>query len=215
MKQDLKLSEKLFSLAVDPTRGGILRGSYSVLGITLSGSVLLELAHKELISVDQGMVRMQNPSIQQDEIHEYFMHHIRRHGKDRKVRTWISWFSGWSRKLQKAYIRQLVLKNVLRVEEKRFLFFPYEKVFLMDKDLVENISREVKDVLLGRKESNEEMVILSIMAEKTNLLGRIFPNRAERRIAASNLKKVPETPVMKAVKEAVQIMHAGYVAATS
>lgn len=215
MKQDLKLSEKLFSLAVNPTHGGILRGSYSLLGITLAGSVMMELTRKGLISIDRGMVHVINPSIQQDEIHEYFMKHIRRHGKDRKLRTWISWFNGWSRKLQKAFIRQLVHKNVLRVEERRFLFIPYNKVMLMDKALVESISREVKDSLLGKIAGNEESVILAIMAEKTNLLGRIIPDRAERKMASVNLKKIPETPVAKAVKEAVQIMHAGYVAATS
>ena len=215
MKQELKLSEKLFSLAVNPTRGGILSGSYSLLGITLSGLVLLELMRKGLISIDNGMVRMVNPSIQQDEIHEYFMKHIRRHGKDRKLRTWISWFNGRPRKLQQAFIRQLVRKNVLRVEERRFLFIPYNKVLLMDKALVESISREVKDVLLGKRDSNEETIILALMAQKTNLLGRIIPDRAERKIATSNLKKVPETPVAKAVKEVVQMMHAGYVAATS
>jgi hypothetical protein len=215
MKQDLKLSEKLFSLAVNPTRGGIIRKSYSLLGITLSGSVMQELTRKGLISINNGVVRMVNPSFQQDEIHEYFMRHIRRHGKDRKLRTWISWFNSWPRKLQKAFIRQLVCRNVLRVEERRFLFISYNKVLVMDKILVENISREVKDVLLGKTESNDETVILAQMAEKTNLLGRIIPDRSERKIASSILKKVPETPVGKAVKEVVHMMHAGYVAATS
>lgn len=215
MKQDLKLSEKLFSLAVNPTRGGIIRGSYSLLGITLSGSVMLELMRKGLISIDNDVVRVENPSIQQDEIHEYFMKHIRRHQKNRKLRTWISWFNGWSRKLQKAFIRQLVHKQVLRVEEKRFLFIPYNKVCVMDKALVENIGSEVKDALLGKIDRVDETVILAQMAEKTNLLGRIIPNKSERKIASSILKKLPETAVAKAVKEAVQIMHAGYVAATS
>lgn len=215
MKQELKLSEKLFSLAINPKHGGILRGSYAVLGITLSGSVLMELMRKGLISVDNGVVRMVNPSIQQDAIHEYFMKQIRRHGKERRVRTWISWFNSWPRKLHKAFIRQLVNKNVLRVEERRFLFFTYNKVLLMDKALVENISREVKDVLLGKTEGNEETVLLALMAEKTNLLSRIIPEKAERKIATSNLKKVPETPVAKAVKEAVQMMNSGYIAATS
>ena len=215
MKQDLKISEKLFSLAVNPTRGGIIRGSYSLLGITLSGSVMMELMRKGLISIDNGVVRVLNPSIQQDEIHEYFMRPIRRHGKNRKLRTWISWFSGWSRKLQKAFIRQLVHKNILRVEERRFLFIPYNKVFLMDRALVENIRHEVRDALLGKTECNDEMVILALMAEKSNLLPRILPDRAERKIASSILKKVPEIPVAKAIKEVVQMMHAGYVAATS
>ncbi|HET6557532.1 MAG TPA: GPP34 family phosphoprotein [Prolixibacteraceae bacterium] len=215
MKQDLKLSEKLFSLAVNPTRGGIIRGTYSLLGITLSGLVLLELMRKGLISIDNGIVRMVDPSIQQDEIHEYFMKHIRRYGKDRKVRTWISWFNSWPRKLQKAFIRQLMRKNVLRMEERRFLFIPYDKVFLMDRALVASISSELKDTLLRKTESKEDTLILALMAEKTNLLGRIIPDRAERKVASSNLKKIPETPVVKAVKEAVQMMHAGYVAATS
>lgn len=211
MKQDLKLSEKLFCLAVDPKSGGILMGAHSVLGITLSGAVLTELFEKGMISINNEVVHLDNPSYLNDEIHELFMNRIRLSKKDRRIRGWISIFNGRGGKFKNALIRQLVRKNVLRLEERRFLFIPYKKVFLMDRMLVESIGQEVKDTLMGKTHPGEEAMMLAMLAVRANLLRRIIPEKEERKTAALNLKKIPETPVTKAVKEVIQMAHAGVI----
>lgn len=215
MKQDLRLSEKLFCLAVKPESGGFYMGVSSVVGLTLSGSVLMELMQKGLISMDNGVVRLLNPSYQNDEIHEFFLSQIRLKNKDLKIRSWIFRFNRSAGKIQKMYISRLVRHNVLRLEEKRFLFIPYDKVYLNDRPLVESIRKEVKNTLMGKNAPGEEAVILALMAEKIHLLKHIIPDKAERKIASSNLKKLPETPAVKAVKEAIQIMYTTIVAAES
>jgi len=53
------------------------------------------------------------------------------------------------------------------------------------------------------------------LVSKTNLLSRIFPDRARRKEAARYLKNLPETDISKAVQEAIQMMQAAvFVAAT-
>ncbi|HLN74715.1 MAG: GOLPH3/VPS74 family protein [Methylococcaceae bacterium] len=216
MKPELKLSEKLFCLSINPVSGGFWMNASATLGITLAGSVLVELMNKGIITLDNKLVHLLKPTVQSDVLHEFFMDPIRLHGKDRKIRTWISWYHMRARKIRKLFIRELMHKNVLRVEERRFLFIPYDKVFLMDRALVENLRKELEDTLLGKTEANEESVILAIMVAKTNLLRRILPDREQRKTAAAFIKKLPETPVTKAVQEAIQLMHtAAYVAATS
>lgn len=215
MDKSLKLSEKLFCLAVNPKNGGLFMNASSALSMTLTGSVFAELMKKELISVENGMAHLQNPAIQSDEIHEFFLTRIRERGKDRKLRNWISYFNVRGRKIQKLFIRSLVRKNVLRTEERRILFIPCEKVFLMDRDLVENIRRDVEMALFNLAGSSEEMVVLAMMVDKTNLLSRIFPDRARRKEASRNLKNMPETEVSKAVKDAIQMMHAAVYASIS
>jgi hypothetical protein len=215
MDRSLKLSEKLFCLAVNPKRGGILLNASAALGMTLTGSVFVELMNKGLVSIENGIVHLVNPTFQNDEIHEFFLNRIRLHGKDRKLRTWISHFNMRGRKIQKHFIRSLVRKNVLRTEEKRFLFIPYQKVYLMDRDLVENIRKEVDNTLLGKGEQGDESIVLSMLIAKTNLLSRIFPERAQRKEANRFLKNLPETQVSKAVQEAIQMMHAAVFAATT
>lgn len=215
MDRSLKLSEKLFCLAINPNKGGLLMSASSVLSMTLAGSVVVELMKQDLIAIENKVVRLKNPTIQSDEIHEFFLRHIREHRKDRKLRSWISYFNMRGRKVQKLFIRNLVRKNVLRTEERRILFIPYEKVFLMDRDLVETIRRDVENVMLSQSGSSEEMVVLAMMTEKTNLLSRIFPDRARRREASRNLKNMPETEVSKAVKDAIQMMHAAVYASIS
>lgn len=215
MKQALKLSEKLFCLSVNPKNGCILLNASAALAMTLTGSVFVELMNKGLVSIENGIVHLVNPTFQNDEVHEFFLNRIRLRGKDRKLRTWISYFNVRGRKIQKHFIRSLVRKNVLRTEEKRFLFIPYEKVYLMDRELVESIRKEVETTLLGRGESGDESIILAVMTAKTNLLSRIFPERAQRKEAARFLKNLPETQISKAVQEAIQMMHAAVFSATT
>jgi hypothetical protein len=190
--------------------------AFSTLDITVAGSVLVELMNNGIISFEKKGIHLIKPSVQNDVIHEFFLNPIRQHGKDRKLRNWISWYHFRARKIRKLFIHELVLKHVLRVEERRFIFIPYEKVFLMDRSLVENMRKEVEDTLLGKVEATEESVILAMMVAKTNLLRRVLPDRNQRKIAAAFIKSLPETPVTKAVQEAIQLMHtAAYVAATS
>jgi len=54
-----------------------------------------------------------------------------------------------------------------------------------------------------------------MMVDKTNLLSRIFPDRARRKEASRNLKNMPETEVSKAVKDAIQMMHSAVYASIS
>ncbi|HEX7584180.1 MAG TPA: GPP34 family phosphoprotein [Prolixibacteraceae bacterium] len=215
MDKSLKLSEKLFCLAVNPKKGGIFMNASSALSMTLTGSVFVEMMNKGLVSIEKGVVHLVNRTVQNDEIHEFFLNRVRLRNKDRKMRTWISYFNARGRKIRKLFIHNLVRKNVLRVEEKRFLFIPYEKVYLMDRELVENIRKDVENASLGLGTTSDDLLVLAVMVAKTNILSRIFPDRARRKEAARNLRKLPETDVSKAVQEAIQMMHAAvYVAVT-
>jgi len=185
-----------------------LMNASPALSMTLTGSVAVELMQKELISIEKGVVHIENAMVQSDEIHEFFLNRIRRRGKERKLRNWISYFNVRGRKIQKLLIRSLVGKNVLRTEEKRILFIPYEKVYLMDRDLVENIRKDIEITLLSMAGSSDESIILSVMVAKTNLMSRIFPDKVRKKQAARNLRNLPETEVSKAVQEAIQMMHA-------
>jgi len=215
MDRSLKLSEKLFCLAVNPKNGGILMSASSALSMALTGAVFVELMKSELVSIEKGVVHLQNTMIQNDEIYEFFLNPIRLRQKDRKLRNWISYFNVRGRKIRKLFIRSLVQKNVLRTEEKRFLFIPYEKVFLMDRELVENLRKNVETASLGIGVSSDDQLILAVLASKTNLLSRIFPDRARRKEAERYLKNLPETDISKAVQEAIQMMHAAVVIAAT
>lgn len=215
MERSLKLSEKLFCLAVNPKNGGILLSASSALSLTLTGSVFVELMNKNLISIQNGVVHILNPTVQADDIHEFFLNRIRQRRKDRKLRNWLIYFNVRGRKIQRLFIRNLVRKNVLRTVEKRILFIPYEKVYLMDREWVESVREEVESAVLKREVQSDETLILAVMLAKTNLLSRIFPERPKRREAAGYLKKLPETDVSKAVQEAIQMMHAAVYASIS
>ena len=215
MDRSLKLSEKLFCLAINPRNGGLLLNASSTLAMTLTGSVFVELMNKGFVSIENGKVHLVNQASPNDEVHEFFLNRIKLHGKGRKLRTWISYFNLRGRKIQKHFIRVLVRKNVLRTEEKHILFIPYEKVYLMDRELVESIKNEVGTILLGRRAMTDESLILATMVAKTNLMSRIFPERAQRKEANLFVKNLPENTVSKAVQESIQMMHATVFAAAT
>ena len=215
MERSLKLSEKLFCLAVNPKNGGILLGASSALSMTLAGSVFVELMNKNLVSIKNGVVHVLNPTSQADEIHEFFLNRVRQRRKDRKLRNWLTYFNVRGRKIQRLFIRDLVRKNVLRTEEKRLLFIPYEKVYLKDDEWVESVRKEVEYAASGRGNSSDESLILAVLVAKTNLLSRIFPERSGRKEAARFLKNIPENDISKAIQEAIQMMHAAVYASMS
>ena len=207
MDKSLKLSEKLFCLAVNPKKGGIYLNATAAITMTLTGSVFVELKQKGFVFVNRGMVHLVNPTIQSDEILEFFLNRLRLRDKDRRMRTWIAYFHARGRKIQKLFIRHLVHKNVLRIEERRLLFFPYNRIFLKDPELVDHIRKDVENAILGSSALSDDLLILAMMAAKTNLLRRIFPDKVRRKLAIRNLKKLPETEISKAVQEAIQMMH--------
>lgn len=215
MEKSLKLSEKLFCLAVNPKKGGIFLNASSALGITLTGSVFVELMNEGVIAIQNKAVHLEKPGIQNDEIHEFFLKPIRQREKDRKVRMWISVFNIKNRKIQKLFIRGLVRKGILRTEEKRILFIPYEKVFLSDRNRVELFRKEVEDAALGIGIPTEESLILAVMVAKMNLFPQIIPDRLRRKEALSNLKKLPESVVSKAVQEAIQMVYTAMIITAS
>jgi hypothetical protein len=102
----------------------------------------------------------------------------------------------------------LVLKNILRTEEKRILFIPYEKVYLTDPDGIEAVRSEIANVALGKGNISDDNLILAVLVWRMNLLSRIFPERSVRKEAVRFLKNLPEDDVSKAVREAIQMMHA-------
>jgi hypothetical protein len=215
MERSLKLSEKLFCLSVNPRKGGILWNAHSALGMTLTGCILIELMNQGLISVSNKLVHMESPALQTDEIHEFYLSKMRQRSKDRKLQNWISNFCLNRRKIQKLVIRALKRKNVVRTEERRFLFIPYEKVFLMDRQLAETIRKEVEDAILGKGKPDENALALAKMVWRTNLLPSVFPDRSRRREAVKILKAIPESEVTKAVFDAIRMAQAATAAAVS
>ncbi len=207
MEKSLSLSEKLFCLAVRPQSGGIFIGASSSLTITLTGCVFVELMNLGLISLNEKLVHVNRPTVQNNPIYEFFLKPIRDREKDRKLRNWISVFNTKGRKIQKLFIRELVRKGVLLTEEKRIFFIPYEKVYLKDQRLVESIRNEVFQAALGKIESDEEMLILTIMANKANILPQIIPDRAQRKEARKRIKAIPETKMTKSVQEAIEMVN--------
>ena len=215
MDRSLKLSEKLFCLAVNPKSGGIFLNASSTLAMTLTGSVFIELMDKELISIEDKIVHLQSPAFQEDEVYEFFLNRIRIRGKDRKLRNWILYFNMRGRKIQKHFIRSLVRKNVLRTEERRILFIPYEKVFIQNRELVESIRKDLKNMFLQKETVCNESLILASMVDQTNLLSQILSERAQRKEARRFLKSLPGTPVSKAIQDAIQMMQNAVFAATT
>jgi hypothetical protein len=209
------LSEKLFCLAVNPKKGGILLSASSALGMTLTGAIFFELMNEKIVSVENRRVRLLNPSQQSDAVHEFVLRRMREHGRDRKIRVWISYFGARKRKLQKLFIRDLVRRNVLRTEERRFLFIPYEKVFVTDRERVESIANEVENAIFRKDQKTEESLTLAVLVARSNLLSRVFPERRRRKEAAKLMKKIPETDISKAVQDAIQMAQVAMLAATT
>lgn len=204
MEKSLKLSEKLFCLAVRPVSGGIFLTATSGLAISLTGAVFIELLNLGLLSLDKKYIHINDRKLHTDPIHEYFLRPVRERQEARKLSRWIGYFNMKGRKIQKMFIRELVRKGVLRTEERRIFFIPYEKVFLKNQQLGDSLRREVEQTALGIKPAEEETVILTLLAHKINLLPQIIKDRQQRKLARKKLKDFPENQMTRAVEEAIE-----------
>jgi len=85
----------------------------------------------------------------------------------------------------------------------------------MDRGLVESIRKDLANMLLQNGTATDELLVLALMVEKTNLLSRILPERPQRKEARRFLKGLPETPISKAVQEAIRMMQTAVFVSTS
>ena len=212
----LPLSEKIYLLAIHPKKGGIISAAYTSLDYVILGSLFLELYLNENIVFENKRIIIRSRKTT-NPIHEILLEKMSKSGKQLKVSRWISKFHFSAKRIRRLLQKSLSDKRLIRMEEKRFLFFRWKRPVVTDKQKVFHLLSEIENCILKESADKHQILLLS-MLKPAGLMKRIFREKDKRKKASRKLKKMMvENQVSVAVADAIAAAQsvAASVAATS
>ncbi|MBW6535872.1 MAG: GPP34 family phosphoprotein [Mariniphaga sp.] len=207
MEKSTSLSEKLYLLSVHPQKGGILFSAGTAFNYASIGALVLELVLEKNIAVEDKRVKILGLN-SKNSLHRFMLDKMKEAKKPFKVSRWIHKFNFSFKHIRREIESGLVQKRMIRLEEKRFLFFRWKKPFVLNKQVVIKLQSDVENQIL-QGTGNEEEIMLLTLIKPCGLLKRVVPDKDKRKIAGKKLKQMmEENQVSEAVSAAVAAAHA-------
>ena len=201
----LTLSEELFLLSLYERRSSLALSPAQALPYALAGALMVELILAGKIHLEEGKrVVVDDTSLtgnaQLDSLLEVF--EIVK--KPKKITYWINVFGSKIKKLQKGFVTNLLAKNILKEEKKRFLWvIPYVEYTQLDASAKFWSKQRLRAMVLAGDKSDEQSVVLLSLLKACNLLNNIF-TEDEIKMASKQVDDlVKDETVGKAVGEIV------------
>ncbi len=222
MENQLTLSEKILLLAVRKEKGGI-SALYPVIDLMVAGAAFLEMAMAGNIRLIDGRAEILQPQTTVP-LHQYLLDRMALSGNPRKIDHWLTSYRISMKRIKGEVYRSLVQKHEIRLKEQRFLFFRWNKPFLLPGNHVMQLIDRIKRVINQPSDSPEEIFLL-LLTDSSGLLRRIYPERTMRKSARNKIKQFRESNlssepvdqslvVVKAVQKAMAVRRAATVAAS-
>ncbi len=207
MDKSLSLTEKLYLLAVHPERGGIRMSSSNALRHVLAGALIFEMVVSKNILLDHKNIRLLNPK-SKDPLHVFVLEKLLKQKNQMKISGLISKLSFSAATLRRHVQENLVRKRLLRMEEKRFLFFKWKKPVLINRQVVFKLQDEIRKLISKNTSGEEEIMLLSLL-RPLGMIKSLFPDRNKRREANIVLKKMTvDSQVSDSVSAAIAAANA-------
>lgn len=207
MEKSTSLSEKLYLLSVNLEKGGILFSAGTAFNYASVGALILELVLEKKIVVEDKRVKILNVN-SKNALHRFMLEKIKKAKKSCKLSRWIHKFNFSFKHIRREIESGLVQKRLIRLEEKRFLFFRWKKPYLLNKQVVFKLQSGIENQIFNGAESEENILLLSLI-KPAGLLKKVVPDKTKRKIAGKKLKQMmEENQVSEAVSAAVAAAHA-------
>jgi hypothetical protein len=108
-------------------------------------------------------------------------------------------------------LEELISKKYLRKEEARFLFFRYYKYIAVENRSRNELIKSIRELVLHKKETDRDVVLLSILIGSTRMVNRIFV-WGERRIARARIKEIAKNnEIAKGLNDAIAAIQAALI----
>lgn len=210
METILNLAEKIYLFSIHPEKGGIISDAYQQRDYVLAGAVIFSLLETEKIALEEKKVRIKSTS-GLDPLQQVAIQRMSRFSNPVSVSRWVNRLS-WSGKNFRSIIKvSLKEKRLIGIEHKQFLFFKWDKVFLIGRIKVIEMIAEVENQINNTKKEPEELHLQSLL-NSSGLLKRMFPDREKRKNIKAKLKQSETGNVVaKAVADAIRTSKAAAV----
>lgn len=222
MENQLALSEKILLLTVRREKGGI-PAFLSAIDLVVAGAAFLEMALAGNIRLIDGRAEIVQSQTMVP-LHQYLLGRMALSGNPRKIDHWLTSYRMSMKRIKGEVYRSLVQKHEIRLEEQSFLFFRWNKPFLLPGNHVMQVIDRIKRVINQPSDSPEEIYLL-LLTDSSGLLGRIYPEKTMRKSARNKIKQFRESNlssepmvqslgVVKTVQKAMAARRAATVAAS-
>ena len=112
-------------------------------------------------------------------------------------------------------LHDLAMDGKIRLEDKRFIIFPYKHAYLIDGNYRDSQLKELNDIILTGKSLDIESASILGIIEACKMHKVLTKNKESLKIIKSNLKEmVKHDSVSQEVKQVIAEMQAAAVAAT-
>ncbi|MBT3386244.1 MAG: GPP34 family phosphoprotein [Prolixibacteraceae bacterium] len=202
MNDSIPLSEKLYLLGIHPQKGGIISASYTAMDYVLLGTLFLELYLNGNIKFEEKRIIILNKNSKLG-LHRFILEKMGKAQKPLKISRWIDKLYFSLKYIRKGVRQNLVDERIIRMQEKRFLFFRWERPVLLQKQVIFNLLTDVEKAVFSGTTIEEEIMMLSFI-KPAGLLKRIFPEKEKRKNASQKLKQMlAKNQVSAAVADAI------------
>ena len=169
----LTLSEELFLLSIDDDKGLVTAYVSDSLRYGLAGALLAELALQNKIALRDKRLEQVDQTNTGDLLFDEVLGHISQGKHLRKATYWVNAIA--SKKLVKQIAVHLAQKNILRIEEKRYLWIiPYEAYPQVDASAKYWVKQRLRNVVLANEEPDSQTVVLFSLLKTCHLLDLVF-----------------------------------------
>jgi len=186
---NLNLTEKFILLAMHPDKARY-KISDQALNAGLIGAILLDLTKEDKLLIKNKILQAKSSYSTLSTTHNQILSLIQQSEKERNIKRWIQKFSMKSGTYRKKVLEGLRDKGFIKIEYKKFLFIPYIKAYLIQKNERLVLINQIREILIYSKKPDAEMASLLGMVEACKMYSIIGRGRSERRDFQNKLKEI-------------------------
>ena len=202
MPENVTLAHKIYLLGIHPEKGGIIAPAYTAMDYCLLGTLFLELYESKKINLENKRIVVLDTKADND-LHRFLLQKMDNAKRPLRISHWINKFYFSLKFIRKEIQQQLVEKRLIRLEQKRFLFFKWWKPYVSDKQFVAKLVSEVERMIFSAPSGVEDIYLLTFI-KPAGLLRRIFSGREKRKQASKRINKImTEKQFPMAVSDAI------------
>lgn len=203
----LNTAEKFLLLAKHPEKFWY-KISEIHLNYGIIGSILIDLSLKKSLEIKEKCFHVNTKFEYKDKEYpgfERISDFIINSKKSRKPKYWIQKFARKSRIYKWEFFNGLEKKRLVRIENRKFLFIPYRRCYLVDSRTRNKLIDHLRDsVLYKKKKSEEDMAILG-MVEACKMHKIISRDRHEVKMIKKELKTLlKDSPISQIVDDTIK-----------
>lgn len=171
----LTFPEEFLLLAHDEKSGAFSYLGSSLMGVSLAGAALMDLALLNRIDTDPGQLILVDPTPTGEPILDYCLSRIAGAEAPMNVQGWIDRLAGSDDTLQQMALDRLLERGILRKEDKRFLWVFSNRVYpVIDDREITEVKKRISDLIFSDDIPDPRDIVLLSLAEASGLLSQIF-----------------------------------------